>query len=102
MTTSIEYNTDLALYSHEEFKKGRKKLEECLPEELTVGSSHPFLKVGHRNYAINSTVTLLEIKKFDVLFQMRAQVEIVEAFFLLDEDQSYTRGTYIITEILTD
>jgi hypothetical protein len=101
MKSHIEYNLDLALYSMEERKKGSHKKEECVPEQIEIGQTHPFEKIGHRNYELGSTVTLLEIKQDEVLFIMRAQVEIIECFFLVEENQSYTRGSYTVRELIT-
>lgn len=102
MTTSITYNTDLALYSFSQFQFGERREEECLPADLQVGEAYPFLKMGHRNYEIGGLVTLLEMEPDEVLFRMRAEVEIVESFYVIEDDQSLTRGTYRVTQLITD
>ena len=46
MGINIEFNPDLALRNIEEFKKGGRKEKECVPEQLEVGKTYPFLKKG--------------------------------------------------------
>ncbi len=102
MSSHIVYNTDLALYSHEECLNEMHVPDECLPEKLELGKTYPFLKVGHRNYEINGRVTLLMIKPNEVLFTMRAEVEIVESFFVIENSCSYTRGHYTVLQFLSE
>ena len=40
MGIQTEYNPDLALRDFGEFKKGNRKKEECIPENLTNGQIH--------------------------------------------------------------
>lgn len=94
-------NQDLGLYSYSEFKSGKRKLQECVPESLELGSEHPFLKAGHWLYEKDSVITLLELAKDDVLFKMRAQVRITDTGFMVEDGQSYTQGLYLVEELLS-
>ena len=62
MGIQIEYNPDLALRNFEEFKKGNRKKEECIPENLVNEQIHEFIKKGQRNYWIEGEIPLLETK----------------------------------------
>lgn len=97
----MELHTDLALPNFSEFKKGHLHLEECIPEELEVGVTYNFLKKGHWNYHPNTEVTLMEMKEGDVLFDMRARILILSTEFIIEDEQSYTKGSYRVEEIIT-
>ncbi|MDP7324255.1 MAG: hypothetical protein QF632_05845, partial [Candidatus Woesearchaeota archaeon] len=60
MGINIEFNPDLALRNIEEFKKGGRKEKECVPEQLEVGKTYPFLKKGQRNYWFDGEFPLVE------------------------------------------
>ena len=62
MGIHIEFNPDLALRNISEFKNGKRKIEECIPENLEVGEAYPFLKSGQRNYWILGEIPLIETK----------------------------------------
>ena len=93
------YNNDLALYPP---KSPRKPASECLPPVLEPGQAYPFEKPGHRNYLPDIPVTLMEIKKEDVLFHMKAQVQVVSSRFEMRDGKAYTAGTYVVRELLKD
>ena len=99
-SAAIAYNSDLALHNIATYKSGKSKAEECVPEDLTVGEEYSFLKKGHRNYQIDSIVTLLEMKPDDILFNFRALVEIKATEYLIEDKQSYTSGRYKVQELL--
>jgi hypothetical protein len=65
-----------------------------------LGQEYAFLKKGHRNYQLGSTVTLLEMKPDDILFNFRAVVEITGTEYFIEGNQSYTKGTYMVRELL--
>ena len=93
------YNVDLALYDP---ASGHLPAEERMPSELSRGKTYGFVKPGHRNYLPEVPVTLLEIKKDDVLFHMKAQVQVTDVRFEIREGKSYTVGTYVVRELLKD
>jgi hypothetical protein len=93
------YNPDLALYPPE---TPHKALGELLPSALVPGQSYSFIKAGHRNYLPEVPVTLLEIRKDEVLFDMKAQVYVTDSRFEMHEGKAYTAGTYVVRELLND
>lgn len=102
MKAKIEFNSDLALYSPDRANRGDHLPDECLPVQLEPEHSYRFRKIGHRNYAIGSTVTLREIRDDEVFLPDRAQVEIVESFFDIEDGSSYTKGEYRVHQLLRD
>ncbi len=57
------------------------------------------MKKGHWNYEKDQVVTLREMKEGEVLFDIRAMAEIEETEFVIEDGQSYTQGTYRVTDI---
>lgn len=100
MGIQVEFNPDLALRSISEFRAGRRTIEECLPEELIKGVTHPFLKEGQRNYWFPGEVPLLETKGNQQLSRPLAAITIVEAMHFLREGKVYTQGTYCVKKVL--
>jgi hypothetical protein len=43
MGIQIEFNPDLALRNIDEYKNGRRKIEECVPKNLVKGQIYEFL-----------------------------------------------------------
>ena len=97
-----EYNPDLALRNIAEFKKGKRKNEECIPENLTVDRIYPFLKAGQRHYWLYGEIPLLETKGEGKLSQPKASVIILEATHFLRDEKLYTKGTYKVIEVFKD
>jgi len=50
MGIQVEFNPDLALRNIAEYKSGKRKIEECVPNPLKKGKVYNFLKKGQRNY----------------------------------------------------
>jgi len=63
MGIQIEFNPDLALRNISEYKKGKRKREECIPEKLQKGKIYNFLKESQRNYWLEGELPLLETKR---------------------------------------
>jgi len=97
-----EYNPDLALRNISEFDNGNRKKEECIPKDLTVGKSYPFLKNGQRHYWFHGEIPLLETKGNQKLSRPKASILILEATHFLENGQVYTKGLYKVTEIFKD
>ena len=97
-----EYNPDLALRNISEFKASNKKEEECIPENLKVGDTYPFLKKGQRHYWLEGEIPLLETKGEQKLSRPKASIIILEATHFLENNQVYTRGRYKVTEVFSD
>ena len=100
MGINIEFNPDLALRHHSEYREGNRKIEECLPERMEVGKNYKFLKKGQRNYWLKGEIPLLETKGSENLSRPLASIVIQEATHYLEDDNVvYTAGTYKIVEI---
>ncbi len=99
MGIQTEYNPDLALRNIEEFKKGNRKKEECIPENIANGQIHKFLKKGQRNYWIEGEIPLLETKGNQQLSKPMASIIILEATHFLLNNEPYTKGKYKVVEV---
>ncbi len=95
----VEYNPDLALRSISEYKKGNRKIEECIPENIEVGKIYPFLKSGQRNYWLFGQIPLLETKGSQQLSKPKASIVILDATHFLIEEKIYTKGNYKVIQI---
>ena len=102
MGIQVEFNPDLALRSIEEFKKGNREKEECIPENLEEGKIYPFLKKDQRNYWLEGEIPLVETKGNQVLSKPLASVIILEATHFLENQKLYTKGKYKVIEIFKD
>ena len=97
-----EYNPDLALRNISEFKKGKRKKEECIPENLKVGKIYFFLKSGQRHYWLYGEIPLLETKGKGKLSRPKASIIILEATHFLEKGKIYTKGKYKVIEVFKD
>lgn len=102
MGIKVEFNPDLALRDISEFKKGKRKEEECIPEKLEEGKIYPFLKKEQRNYWLFGEIPLLETKGNEVLSRPRASIIILEATHFLENNETYTKGKYRVIEVFND
>lgn len=98
----IEFNPDLALRNRAEFLAGRRLAEECLPEDLKVGETYPFLKKDQRNYWLMGELPLLETKGNAELSAPIASIKILECTHFLKDGAPYTKGLFQVTEVFTD
>lgn len=99
MGIQVEFNPDLALRNFSEFKKGRRKKEECLPEIIKVDKIYPFLKEGQRNYWLEGELPLLETKGNQQLSKPLASIVILEITHLILDNKLYTKGKYKVIEV---
>lgn len=101
MGIAVEFNPDLALRDISEFKAGRRKIEECIPEDLEVGKIYEFLKKEQRIYYLLGEVSLIEtVGKGGLFSKPRAVVEILEVTHFKQDGEVYTKGKYKILEAL--
>lgn len=101
MGIKIEFNPDLALRNIAEFKKGKRKKAECIPENIKAGKVYDFLKKEQRNYWIHGEVPLIETKGGEVLSRPKASIIILEAtHFLNEEKEICTRGKYKVIKVI--
>ena len=102
MGIAVEFNPDLALRDIAEFKAGRRKIEECIPENLNEGKVYDFLKKGQRLYWLFGELPLRETKGGQVLSRPKASVIVLEVTHFLDGGDMFTKGKYKIAKILGD
>ncbi|MGM5484084.1 MAG: hypothetical protein ACQER9_04180 [Nanobdellota archaeon] len=102
MGIKVEFNPDLALRNIGEFKKGNRKKEECIPEEIEEGKIYKFLKKDQRNYWLFGEIPLLETKGNEVLSRPKASIIILEATHFVENGCIHTRGKYEVVEIFKD
>lgn len=98
----VEFNPDLALRDYDEFKKNRRKHEECLPLKLEKCKVYNFIKKGQRNYWIEGEIPLLRTKGNQNLSRPLASIVILEATHLLINKVPYTKGKYKVIEIFDE
>ncbi len=99
MGIKVEFNPDLALRSQAEFKAGRRKEAECIPEKLEVGKAYPFLKSDQRLYNIGGKTPLLQTEGNEQLSEPVATIRILEVTHLLENGTVFTRGTYRVDAV---
>jgi len=102
MDIKIEFNPDLALRSIEEFKAGRRKEDECIPEKLEAGKEYPFLKEGQRNYWLEGEVPLLKTEGGEKLSAPLASIKILSATHSQIGGKICTMGAYKVVEVFGD
>lgn len=98
----VEFNPDLALRNIKEYKVGKRKKEECIPEKLEAGKIYPFLKKDQRNYWLFGEIPLIETKGNQVLSRPIASIQILEATHFCNDDKIYTKGKYKVVEVFKD
>lgn len=102
MGIKVEFNPDLALRDISEFKKGNRKIEECIPEKLEAGRVYDFLKKDQRNYWLMGEIPLIETKGNEVLSRPKASIVILEVVHFVENGIIYSKGKYKVTEIFKD
>ena len=98
MGIAVEYNPDLALRNIREFREGRRKRGECVPEALEAGQVHPFLKEGLRNFWLEGEIPLVETQGHGKLSRPLASIVILESTHFMENGKHYTRGRYKVVE----
>lgn len=98
----VEFNPDLALRNISEFKEGRRKIEECIPDSLEEGKTYDFLKQGQRCYWLYGEMPLLETRGEGNLSKPKASIIILEATHFNEDRKIYTRGKYKVIKIIPD
>ena len=102
MGIKVEFNPDLALRDIEEFKKGNRKEEECVPENLEADKVYNFIKKEQRNYWLHGEIPLRLTKGNENLSEPIASIVILEATHFLDNKGIYTKGKYKVIEVFGD
>ena len=99
MGINVEFNPDLALRNISEYKTGKRKKEECIPESLEEGIIYEFLKKSQRNYWLDGEVPLLETKGNEILSRPIASIMILEATHFKENNEIYTKGKYKVIDV---
>ena len=109
MGIPVEYNPDLALRKMDEYKAGRRKVEECIPEPLEKGKVYDFLKKGQRLYYLSDSefwgkgqIPLMRTEGGEKLSRPLASVKILEATHFLEGGECWTRGKYKVIKIFDE
>src|SRR3989344_8042276 len=102
MGIQVEFNPDLALRNITEFKAGRRKIEECIPDTLEEGKIYNFLKEGQRFYWLEGELPLLETKGRGNLSKPKASIVILEATHFKENNKTYTKGKYKVIKIIPE
>lgn len=99
MATKVEYNPELALRNISEFKSGKRKEDECIPEILEANKTYSFLKSGQRNFWLYSEVPLVETTGIEIVSNPKASILILEATHYMENNEIYTKGKYKVLEL---
>lgn len=102
MGIKVEFNPDLALRNISEYKNGNRKIEECIPEDLEIGKTYPFLKRDQRNYWLYGAIPLIETQGNEVLSRPKASIIILEATHFAVDNIMYTKGFFKVVEVFKD
>ncbi len=102
MGIQVEFNPDLALRDISEYKSGKRKLEECVPDPLKEGEIYDFLKKGQRCYWFDGEFPLVETKGNQKLSRPLASVKILEATHCKIDGEIYTKGKYKVLAVFRD
>jgi hypothetical protein len=109
MGIKVEFNPDLALRDIAEFKAGRRKIEECIPNPLEEGKNYDFLKKGQRLYYLSDSefwgkgqIPLMKTSGNEKLSRPIASVKILEATHFLENGEIYTRGKYEVVKVFNE
>jgi hypothetical protein len=105
----VEFNPDLALRDISEFKAGRRKIAECVPENLEAGKEYEFLKKGQRLYYFNDSefwsngqIPLAKTSGNEELSRPIASIKIIEATHFMENGEILTKGKYKVFSIFDE
>ncbi|MFZ2226167.1 MAG: hypothetical protein WA064_01460 [Candidatus Moraniibacteriota bacterium] len=106
MGIKVEFNPDLALRNIAEHKNGKRKIEECVPENLEVGKVYDFLKSKQRLFYLsdsefwgNGQIPLCETNGKEELSRPIVSIKILEATHFLENGEVFTKGKYQVMEV---
>ena len=103
MGIAVEFTPDMALRNINEFKEGRRREEECIPENLEKDRVYDFLKSEQRHYCMVAESPLVETKGKGELSRPLAAVRILEATHFFDENNKvWNRGKYKVIDVFND
>ncbi|MCK9379003.1 MAG: hypothetical protein M0P97_02570 [Candidatus Moranbacteria bacterium] len=105
----VEFNPDLALRDISEHKSGKRKIQECVPENLKVGEVFEFLKKGQRLYWLSDSefwgggqIPLCKTGGDEKLSRPIASIKILEATHFLKNGEIWTKGKYRVVDVFDE
>ena len=109
MGIQVEFNPDLALRDISDFETGKRKIEECIPENFEKDKVYDFLKKGQRLYYFSDSATwdfgqipLMKTKGNEQLSRPIASIKILEATHFLKSGECWTKGKYKVIDIFDE
>lgn len=106
MGIAVEFNPDLALRDISEFKAGRRKIQECIPENLEEGKVYDFLKKGQRLYYFSDSefysggqMPLCKTGGNENLSRPIASIKMIKATHFMENGECWTKGKYKIISV---
>lgn len=106
MGIEVEFNPDLALRDISDYKSGKRKIEECVPDPLEEGGVYDFLKKGQRLYYLSDSelwakgqIPLMKTTGNEHLSRPIASVKILEVTHFLVHGQCYTKGKFQVIHV---
>ena len=106
MGIKVEFNPDLALRDISEYKKGKRKREECVPEKIAKGKVYLFLKRGQRLFWLNDDrfwgngqLPLCKTDGKEHLSRPLASIKISEVTHFLKNKEIWTKGKFKVIEV---
>ena len=109
MGIQVEFNPDLALRDISEYKSGKRKEAECIPENLKAGEVFEFLKSGQRLFWLSESefwgggqIPLCKTNGKEELSRPLASIKILEATHFLENGEVWTKGKYKVVEVFDE
>jgi len=103
MGIKVEFNPDLALRDIAEFRNGKRKIEECVPEKLKVGKVYNFLKKEQRIYWFEGEISLIKTTtKGGSFSQPIANVNLMEVTHFIQDGEVWTKGKYKVSAVFIE
>lgn len=99
MGITVEFNPELCLRTYDDYKSGKRKKAECIPQKLEAGKTYPFLKEGQRNYWVEGEQPLMETRGWPDCSRPIASVILTEVTHYFENNKVYTRGKYKVIEL---
>jgi len=100
MGIKVEFNPDLALRDIAEYKSGKRKKDECIPEKLSVGKIYNFFKKEQRIYWFEGEISLIETTtKGGAFSEPLANVKLVEVTHFIEKGEVCTKGKYKVVKV---
>lgn len=100
MSIHMKFAPDLVLRNFSEQLSGKKRVEECIPQDMKEGEIYDFLKAGQRAYWLDGEQPLLEKSVDGEISPPIASVIILEVTHFKEGGKVWTRGKYLIKKVI--